>query len=160
VGGFRSGWQESSAPTVEGLRKIDLAALERINLVNAATSKQSDQNKLMPRFEMAGILIGERGKLNRTAAKQGARLFRQIAAAQPTGVLHPNIGGYEDDPRGLWEIPEACRYLCRWAQFAGIESTADADRFRIDVNMCGVLAKCGVFEDVDADTVVIGGCEN
>jgi hypothetical protein len=35
VGGLGSGWQGSSAPTVESFRKIDLAALERINLVNA-----------------------------------------------------------------------------------------------------------------------------
>ena len=35
MGGFRSGWQGSSAPIVKSFRKIDLAALERINLVNA-----------------------------------------------------------------------------------------------------------------------------
>ena len=35
MGGWGSGWQGSSAPMVESLRKIDLAALERINLVNA-----------------------------------------------------------------------------------------------------------------------------
>jgi hypothetical protein len=55
--------------------------------------------------------------------------------------------GYDDDPRGLWEIPEVPVYLCRWAQFAGLHSSADADRFRIDENMCAVLAKCGVFDD-------------
>ena len=35
MGGLGSGRQGSSAPTVESFRKIDLAALERINLVNA-----------------------------------------------------------------------------------------------------------------------------
>jgi hypothetical protein len=38
-------------------------------------------------------------------------------------------------------------YLCRWAQFAGLNSSADADVMR------GVLAKCGVFDDVDPDSV-------
>ena len=41
------------------------------------------------------------------------------------------------DPRGLWEIPEVRAYLCRWAQFAGLSSSADADALKIDVNMCG-----------------------
>jgi hypothetical protein len=63
--------------------------------------------------------------------------------------------GYDDDPRGLWEIPEVPVYLCRWAQFAGIHSSADADRFRIDDNMCAVLAKCGVFDDIDPNSVHI-----
>lgn len=73
----------------------------------------------MPRYDVVGVLIGERGNLARTAARQGARLFRQMAAAQPTAELCPNIGGYDDDPRGLWEIPEVSAYLCRWAEFAG-----------------------------------------
>ncbi len=47
----------------------------------------------MPRHEIVGVIIGERGKLTRTAARQGARLFRQMAAAQPTAELCPNISG-------------------------------------------------------------------
>jgi hypothetical protein len=39
VGGFRSGWQGSSAPTVESLRKLDLAELERLELRNEGDQK-------------------------------------------------------------------------------------------------------------------------
>lgn len=35
-----------------------------------------------------------------------------------------------------------------------------ADALKIDVNMRGVLAKCGVFDDVDPNEVMIGGCDN
>ena len=35
MGGWGSGWRGSSAPMVESFRKIDLAALEPTNLVNA-----------------------------------------------------------------------------------------------------------------------------
>lgn len=50
-------------------------------------------------------------------------------------------------------IAEVRAYLCRWAQFAGLNLSADADALKIDVNMRGVLAKCGVFDDVDPDSV-------
>ena len=93
-------------------------------------------------FEKIGVNIGQRGNLTRLAAKRNARAFSEIA-----------VHGYDDDPRGLWEIPEVRAYLCRWAQFAGLTSSADADALNIDMNMCGVLAKCGAFDDVDPDTV-------
>ena len=57
-------------------------------------------------------------------------------------------------------IAEVRAYLCRWAQFAGLNLSADADALKIDVNMRGVLAKCGVFDDVDPNEVMIGGCDN
>ena len=39
MGGFRSGWQGSSAPTVESLRKLDLADLDRLELRNEGDQK-------------------------------------------------------------------------------------------------------------------------
>jgi hypothetical protein len=112
----------------------------------------------MPMFEKMVIGIGKRGNLTHGSPKRNARAFREIAVLQPQAELCPSIDGYDDDPRGLWEIPEVRAYLCRWAQFAGLTSSADADELKIEVNMCGVLAKCGVFDDVDPETVDIG-CE-
>lgn len=110
----------------------------------------------MSKYDMIGITIGERNHLTRDAAKQNARRFKEIAAAQPWAELCPIMHGYDDDPRGLWEIPEVRAYLCRWAQFAGIKNTSDADAYRIDANMCAVLAKCGVLDDVDPNEVIPG----
>ena len=44
MGGFRSGWQGSSAPTVESLRKLDLAELERLELRNEGDQKATRIN--------------------------------------------------------------------------------------------------------------------
>ena len=52
MGGGGSGWQGSSAPIVESLRKIDLAALERINLVNAG-----DQQAIGTLIISVGIIV-------------------------------------------------------------------------------------------------------
>ena len=107
----------------------------------------------MPRFEKIVINIGQRGNFTDLSAKRNARAFREIAARQPGAELCPSIHGYDDDPRGLWEIPEVRAYLCRWAKFAGLNSSADADALKIEMNMCAVLAKCGVFDDVDPESV-------
>jgi hypothetical protein len=106
-------------------------------------------------FDGIGINIGERGNLTRTAAKLAARTFREIAASQPLAALYPSIHGYDDDPRALWDIPEACSYLRRWAKVAGLNTFGDAEALRIDANVLGLLAKCGAFEDVDPDTVML-----
>jgi hypothetical protein len=88
---------------------------------------------------IVNLAIGERGNLTRSSAKRNARAFREIVARYPWAEIWPTLDGFHDDPRGLWEVPEVRAYLCRWAQFAGINSSADADALKIDVNMCGVL---------------------
>jgi hypothetical protein len=107
----------------------------------------------MPMFEKIGVNIGERGNLTRGSAKRNARAFREIAERQPWAELYPSVHGYDDDPRGLWEIPEVRAYLCHWAEFAGLNSSADADALRIDDNMAALLAKCGALDDIDPESV-------
>jgi hypothetical protein len=110
----------------------------------------------MSRSDIVGILIGQRGKLTPDAAEQGARLFKDVAAQHPQADLHPHVGGFDDDPRGLWEIPEVRAYLCRWAELVGIERADDAEDLRIEINTCAVLAKCGAYEDVDPNIYIPG----
>ena len=52
-------------------------------------------------------------------------------------------------------IAEVRAYLCRWAQFAGLNSSADADALKIEREHGGAIAKCGVFDDVDPDSANI-----
>jgi hypothetical protein len=30
--------------------------------------------------------------------------------------IYIKVGGYDSDPRELWEIPEVCRFMVRWAR--------------------------------------------
>jgi hypothetical protein len=65
--------------------------------------------------------------------------------------------GYDDDPRGLWEIDEARDYFCRWAKFAGLNTIGDAAAIPVSEEAIGVMAKCGAFEDIDPDSEGRGG---
>ncbi len=107
------------------------------------------------------IEIGTRGSLTRAAAEHGARLLKEAMqvnlrpSSSRLAGIYPSIGGYEDDPRELFEIPEVRSYLCRWAQFAGIETSADAIAAKIHPHMCAILAKCAAFTDVDPDAIPV-----
>ena len=108
-----------------------------------------------PEFVAAGFCVGERGKLNRNAARAAARAWRNFVASHPGTVMSPSMHGYDDDPRGLWEIDDARDYFCRWAKFAGINTFRDAAAIPVSEEAIGVMAKCGAFEDIDPDTVTV-----
>ena len=111
------------------------------------------QDQLEDDLAGAGFCIGERGNLSRNAARAAAQAWRDFVARHPGTVMYPSMHGYDDDPRGLWEIEEARDYFCRWAKFAGLNSSADAMAIPVAEEAFAVMAKCGAFEDVDPDTV-------
>jgi hypothetical protein len=71
-------------------------------------------------------------------------------------------GGYNEDPREIWDIPEAARYVRWWAHFAGMNDPGIVERYVLDapddrlamlndnpmaaMNIA-LLAACGVFGD-------------
>ena len=56
------------------------------------------------------------------------------------------IGGYDQDTRELWQIPEACSYIATWARLAGIADWREAVKVPwIENEGLAVLQQCGVF---------------
>jgi hypothetical protein len=66
------------------------------------------------------------------------------------------LTGYDQDPREVWEIPEAARYVRWWAAYAGMDDFEVADSLigskspnSKDPLLCGAgvsfLAACGAF---------------
>ena len=72
------------------------------------------------------ITIGTRDKLNTSAAKRNAKVWREAMQRYQQSYLFFNIAGYDNDPRELWEFPEVCRYVCHWAQLAGMDDIEHA----------------------------------
>ena len=64
--------------------------------------------------------IGTRDELNTRAAGLNAKVWRTALQRHPKACFF-NIAGYDDDPRELWEFPEVCRYVRRWARLAGMD---------------------------------------
>ena len=102
------------------------------------------------------VNIGERGSLSKQRVRTGARAWHETTQRYPQAALLIYVLGYDQDPRELWEIPEAARYVRWWARYAGMDDYGTADRLvgsgspmrEADQFLgLGLLAACGVFGD-------------
>jgi hypothetical protein len=88
------------------------------------------------------ITIGMRGKLTAVAAKEHAEFWCKTIKRHPKGIFHPNILGYDADPRELHEFEDVRRYLRLWARFAAITSP-EAIGVEVEAGLVALLAACG-----------------
>jgi hypothetical protein len=95
---------------------------------------------------LISLCIGSRGDLTRQDAARAAKQWRQHVKRYPKAHYYIHIAGYDDDPRNLWEIDQAARYVRRWARLAGLNSLAAADQY-LDERFLAFLAACGAFGD-------------
>jgi len=109
------------------------------------------------------ITIGVRGKLSKIAAHNCAVMWQEVTTRYPEAIFAIHLLGYDDDPRKVWEFPEVCRYVRRWAWLAGLNDPETADFWvgtgngRLPTPLSpdttpystaggvGFLAACGVF---------------
>ena len=91
------------------------------------------------------FVIRQRPDLTARYAKQAAKAFRRLGADYGPVVIV--VDGYDDDPRELWDIPEAADYVRLWTRLVGIRTLANARRRQIVETSVGLLAACRVFGD-------------
>jgi hypothetical protein len=119
----------------------------------------------MSDFDLVAHEIGVKGHLSDVAAFTAAFSFALAVLRMPEPQHHLLIGGFDDDPREVWDIPEAREYLC---QFSAALHTLFPDRhpgqWRLDDQSLGMLAMClGVAKIVGRDpttgefTIAFGG---
>jgi hypothetical protein len=90
--------------------------------------------------------IGTRGDLNRQEAKRAAKSWLEHIKRHPKARFVIHLAGYDDDPRDIWEIDEAARYVRRWARLAGLDDI-DVAGARLDDRALAWLGACGAFGD-------------
>jgi hypothetical protein len=90
--------------------------------------------------------VGNRGDLTRRDAMRAAESWRENIKRYPKAHFVLHLAGYDEDPRNLWEIDEAARYVRRWARLAGLGDIEKAGA-RLDDNALAWLAACGAFGD-------------
>jgi hypothetical protein len=79
--------------------------------------------------EMMPITIGTRDRLTKHAARQAAEVWRKLAARYPKAIFYLHLLGYDQDPREIWEIVDAARYVRCFARYAGLDDIDTALRF-------------------------------
>jgi hypothetical protein len=103
-----------------------------VDLSNPLPDFDSDDGLIM-------IEIGARHELTVAVAKHMATQWRRLVDAYPRAEFTILLLGFDEDPREIWEIPSAAKYVRQWAKFAGIHSPKDIG------SSLGFLAACGVF---------------
>jgi hypothetical protein len=73
------------------------------------------------------MVIGGRSDLSARRAGESAVSVKLVAEQYPDASLSLHLDGYDTDPRELWEIPEAARFI-RWFAMA-LESMGLPPRF-------------------------------
>ena len=86
--------------------------------------------------------IGDRADLSEPRAITAGKAWRRALQHYPDTSFDFSLSGYDDDPREIWQIPEAVRFVQWWARYAGVDDLETARRvFKDDPHMClGSLA--------------------
>ena len=113
------------------------------------------------------FVIGMRGRLTKNEARKGGQMWRDASARYPKAVFYLSMIGYDEDPREIWEIVDAARYVRWFARAAGLDAMETALHWfgpgsptmaaavlpeagpglKALAGTLGFLAGCGVFGD-------------
>lgn len=66
-----------------------------------------------------------------------------VAVSQPTALIRLMLGGYDEDPRELWDIPEAAAYIRQVALASGVLDWRSPIVKRFGETTVLLLAQCG-----------------
>lgn len=92
--------------------------------------------------------LGGRGHLGAADIVRAAEaLHTAIGKLQDRQTLVVSIGGYEHDPRSLWDIPEARKFIRRVMRQAGITHWSQPAVKALNESSLALLLQCGVFPD-------------
>ena len=130
----------------------------------------NDDARDWPAEEEEGMLIpftiGARGHLTKYEARHAARTWQKAIKHYPNAMFYLNLLGYDEDPREVWEISDAARYVRWFARFSGLDDFDTADhwfgpasalsQFIPDRPGAGLvfLAGCGVFGEAVKEQVL------
>jgi hypothetical protein len=75
------------------------------------------------------ITIGVRGDLTKHAARKSAATWREVRRRYPKAMLVINLLGFNEDPREIWSIAEAAKFVRWWARYSGMADMDEVERY-------------------------------
>ena len=69
------------------------------------------------------IEMGAKDNLTMTDMVSSINAYQMLHSLPSVKVIGLTIGGYDEDSRELWEIPEVVAYVVAWVITAGLSST-------------------------------------
>jgi hypothetical protein len=98
-------------------------------------------------YEHIFLEIGSKGHLTPAARRLSSETFRLARIRYPSARIGLMVGGYDDDPRELRDLPEVRKYIAAWARDAGLSDWRVAVQVPWDESMgsLALLQACGAF---------------
>jgi hypothetical protein len=93
--------------------------------------------------------IGAAPYFNRKALATAVLSWRALKIRPSTAIVI-HVGGYDDDPRELWQIPEVCSFICRFC-----EKTKAHEHPAMDPMSRNLLLLCGADPDLHVGAIMI-----
>lgn len=102
---------------------------------------------LIDDYALIALEIGCKGDLTTDNAIKWGKAFHLARVRHPTSPIAFCIGGYDDDPREIYNIPEVARYIRIFAMAANLTDWRDAIKIPWEPSYASlaVLQMCGVF---------------
>lgn len=100
-------------------------------------------------YDLIFLEIGGKDRLSIDDLIKSAFAFKMARAVYPRAMLAFTISGYDDDPRELYDIPEAAAYIRAWAHRAGIGDWREAIKVPWEPggSSLAMLQECHTFAD-------------
>jgi hypothetical protein len=86
--------------------------------------------------------IGKRGEFSDAGAEWAADNFCTVLAMRPDALHHIAVGGYKDDPREVWEIPEARAFIKTFANHVLVQLRRSPTEWGLAQNSIAVIVMC------------------
>ena len=100
----------------------------------------------MNEYDTIVIGIGGKGQFGDQTLRQMRDAPRQLLQHNPKAEICLWIDGYDDDPRELWNIPEAADYIRRYAKASGLHDWTSRLFRALHEHSKGLLIACDAID--------------
>jgi hypothetical protein len=94
--------------------------------------------------DLVVVQIGEPGHMDEPALYEAIAVFILAAERYPRAELAVTIGGFDQDPRSVWDIPEAAARFRAFAR-GTFPSAYDPLVGRLETSTIATFVKCGAW---------------
>lgn len=106
-------------------------------------------------FGLVMIEIGGKGHLDEHTLLEMASAPAMAHAQYPAAPILLSLSGYDQDPRSIWDIPEAADYVRAYARAAGLCDWRSSLFKALDETTAGLLIACDAINKPHPFTVNI-----
>lgn len=93
------------------------------------------------------LSIGSRGEFTASRCVAAARAFKRLVAINPKVKVILHVGGYDEEPREIYQFADAAQYIRQWAELAGLTTLEDAMRWLDYEGGLPLVVGAGCYDD-------------